>query len=70
MITLTRRTIWLLTVCLGASAAVLLVIDHWAHLFGALPYLLLLACPLMHLLHGGHGSHSAPPSPGDGGRRT
>lgn len=31
--------------------------EHRAHLFGALPYLLLAACPLMHLFHhhGGHG---------------
>ena len=25
--------------------------EHRAHLFGALPYLLLAACPLMHLFH-------------------
>jgi Protein of unknown function (DUF2933) len=48
--------------------AVLLVIigfllwtEHLAHALGLLPYLLLLACPLMHLFmhrgHGGHGSH-------------
>lgn len=31
--------------------------EHRAHFFGILPYLLLLACPLMHLFHrhGGHG---------------
>lgn len=30
--------------------------EHRAHLLGALPYLLLLLCPLMHLfMHGGHG---------------
>jgi hypothetical protein len=38
-----------------------LLTEHRAHLFGALPYLLLLACPVMHLFmhkghgHGGHG---------------
>lgn len=26
--------------------------EHRAHLFGFLPYLLILACPLMHLFHG------------------
>jgi len=31
--------------------------EHKAHLLGALPYVLLLACPLMHLFHGGHGGH-------------
>lgn len=38
-----------------------LLAEHRAHLFGWLPYLLLAACPLMHLFHrghGGHGSHS------------
>ena len=37
-------------------AAFFLITEHRAHLFGVLPYLLLLACPLMHwLMHGGHG---------------
>ncbi len=32
---------------------------HQQHILGALPYLFLLACPLMHLFgHGGHGGHS------------
>ena len=30
--------------------------EHWGHVFGLAPYLVLLACPLMHLLHG-HGRH-------------
>ena len=34
-----------------------LVTEHTAHVFGALPYLFLLACPFLHLLHGGHGGH-------------
>ncbi|WP_111400007.1 DUF2933 domain-containing protein [Humitalea rosea] len=30
--------------------------EHYGHTLGALPYLLLLACPLMHLfMHHGHG---------------
>jgi hypothetical protein len=33
--------------------------EHRAHLFGILPYLLLLACPFMHMfMHRGHGKHS------------
>lgn len=41
-----------------AIAAFYLWSEHRAHVFGALPYLLLLACPLMHLFHhGGHGHH-------------
>lgn len=35
-----------------------LVTEHTAHVFGSLPYLLLLACPLMHVfMHRGHGGH-------------
>ena len=35
-----------------------LVTEHTAHLFGVLPYLFLLACPLMHVfMHRGHGHH-------------
>ncbi|MDF0543960.1 DUF2933 domain-containing protein [Sphingobium sp. H39-3-25] len=34
--------------------------DHWQHAFGVLPYLLFLACPLMHLfMHRGHRHHGA-----------
>lgn len=35
--------------------------EHWNHIAGNWVYLLLLACPLMHLFHGhgGHGDHSA-----------
>lgn len=41
-----------------AVAAFYLLTEHTAHVFGALPYLLLLACPLMHLfMHHGHGGH-------------
>lgn len=40
----------------AAVAAFYLWTEHRAHLLGALPLLLLLACPLMHLFgHGGHG---------------
>ena len=37
-------------------AGYFLLTEHRAHTFGALPYLLLLACPLLHLFHG-HGGH-------------
>lgn len=38
--------------------------EHWSHVAGNWIYLLLLACPLMHLFHGhgGHGGHAAPPA--------
>jgi hypothetical protein len=35
-----------------------LLTEHRAHVLGALPYLLLLACPLMHLFHK-HGEHGS-----------
>jgi hypothetical protein len=39
-------------------AAFFLITEHTAHFFGVLPYLLLLACPIMMLfMHGGHGGH-------------
>ena len=39
-------------------AAFFLWTEHRAHLLGVLPWLLLAACPLMHLfMHGGHGGH-------------
>jgi len=35
-----------------------LLTEHYAHVIPFLPWLLLLACPLMHLfMHGGHGGH-------------
>ncbi len=44
-----------------AIALFFLITEHRAHLYGALPYLFLLACPLMHLFHHhGHGGHHHP----------
>lgn len=41
--------------------------EHWNHVAGNWIYLLLLACPLVHLFHGhggrgGHGSHGSQPN--------
>jgi hypothetical protein len=42
--------------CLIGAGLALLIIGHWVHVLGALPYLVLLACPLMHFfMHGKHG---------------
>ncbi|TDH62097.1 DUF2933 domain-containing protein [Dankookia rubra] len=42
----------------GLVAAFYVLREHYEHALGALPYLLLLACPLMHLfMHHGHGGH-------------
>ena len=42
----------------GAITAFFMIAEHQVHLWGWLPYLLLLACPLMHVfMHRGHGAH-------------
>lgn len=39
----------------------LMTTEHRAHALGALPFLLILSCPLVHMLmHGGHGANHAP----------
>ena len=49
---------------MGAVAAYFLLTEHRAHFFAALPFLLLLACPLMHVfMHGGHGGHAGHADP-------
>jgi hypothetical protein len=59
--TMTAGVTCVLTVTLGLY----LLTQHTAHLLGALPYALILLCPLMHFLmpgmhggHSGHGSHN------------
>lgn len=41
----------------GVIVAFFVVREHWAHVVGNLSYLILLACPLMHLFGHGHGGH-------------
>lgn len=51
------RTGWVMLTLLGIVAFFLLT-GHRVHVFGVLPYLLLLLCPFMHLLmHRRHGTH-------------
>ncbi len=38
-------------------AAFYVLREHYVHVLGYLPYVLLLACPLMHLFGHGHGRH-------------
>lgn len=53
-----------------AIAGFFLITEHSAHLYGALPYLLLAACPLMHLfMHHGHGGHGGHDHDGESGNR-
>lgn len=56
---------------MGAGASWYLWAEHRAHLLGALPYLILLACPLMHVFmhRGQHGQHRHPVDPADGDRQ-
>jgi hypothetical protein len=50
-----------LTICIytvGLVAGTLLLIQHRVHIPAFLPYLVFLACPLVHLfMHQGHGGH-------------
>jgi hypothetical protein len=54
-----------------AIAGYFLWTEHQAHVWAAVPYLpwlLLLACPLLHLfMHGGHGGHGDHRGGGSGG---
>jgi hypothetical protein len=46
-----------LIVFLGVAGFFLLT-EHRAHVFGYLPYFIILLCPLMHIfMHKGHGKH-------------
>lgn len=56
-----RQPFHLVLIGFLAIASFFLVTEHTAHVFDALPFLLLLACPLMHMFmhhgYGGHGGH-------------
>ncbi|HEX9811825.1 MAG TPA: DUF2933 domain-containing protein [Burkholderiales bacterium] len=53
-----------------AIAAFFLWTEHQAHLLGALPFILLALCPLLHIFgHGGHGGHGANDSDAERPRR-
>ena len=58
-------------VVFSAAAAYFLLSEHRAHFLGALPWLLLAACPLMHVfMHGGHGDHPNGPDHRDASQRS
>src|SRR5438477_1323661 len=54
-----RSLAGVVTLCVLAAAGLFFIGEHTSHVFSALPYLLIAACPLMHLFmhHGHHGSH-------------
>jgi hypothetical protein len=59
--------------CAGflAIAAFFLLTEHTAHVLGALPWLLLAACPLMHLfMHHGGSKHDHSVHPDAGAREA
>lgn len=63
---------FLIMVATAAVAAIAFYVlrEHWAHALGFAPYLLFLACPLMHLfMHRGHHHHPSP-SGDDGPARS
>ncbi|WP_105436125.1 DUF2933 domain-containing protein [Neorhizobium tomejilense] len=52
-----RTRTWALIAASVAVIAIFFILrEHWAHALGLSPYLMLLACPLLHLLHS-HGGH-------------
>jgi hypothetical protein len=61
MMSTSKNNFWLSTnglAAIGLIAAVLyfLLAEHRAHFLYALPFLILLLCPVMHVfMHGGHG---------------
>ncbi len=58
MSSLLRSRTGIVLIAFLAIAAFFLTTEHRAHVFGALPFALLLACPLLHIfMHGGHGGH-------------
>jgi hypothetical protein len=58
----------LVTLGFLAVGGFFLITEHTAHVFGALPWLLLAACPLMHVfMH--HGHHSGGHDHSSGGAR-
>ena len=53
-----RIPVWLGLCLFLAIAAFFLWEEHRAHILGALPYALVLLCPIIHLfMHRGHGGH-------------
>ena len=59
---------WLMTLCVVGMGAVLILPAMGISLGSLLGFLLILLCPLSHLLmmRGGHGGHGHAPGPADG----
>lgn len=64
-----RNFLIMTAAALASGAMFWLLREHWGHVWGYLPYLLFLACPLIHLfMHRGHGhgDHRGKHAPGPG----
>lgn len=62
-----RTRVGIAVIGFALIAAFYVLREHWGHAFGALPYLILLACPLMHLfMHHGHGHGGGGQNAGSG----
>lgn len=59
MISRSRDFALMMITAAGAAALFWLLRDHWRHALGVAPYLLFLACPIMHLFmhHGRYRNH-------------
>jgi hypothetical protein len=60
---------WRRPASLAWTAAALIAVfyllrEHWGHVLGWWPYLVLMLCPLMHLMHG-HGRHHRKQAPSE-----
>jgi len=53
------KPVWIVISVIGAFGLIFLFTEHTSHVLIALPYLILLACPLLHIFmhkdHGGNG---------------
>jgi hypothetical protein len=58
-----RTPLGLILLVASATGAYFLLTGHFDHVLQAVPYLILLACPLMHVFHRGHHGHRDPPPP-------
>jgi len=67
-----RSPVGIFMLVAGVVGIYYLLTEHLTHVTQAIPYLFLLACPLMHLFghhhggHGGHGGHGEPRQGEDG----
>lgn len=52
------KPVWIIVSIIGLIGLIFLFTEHTSHVLIALPYLILLACPLLHIfMHRGHGNH-------------